>query len=124
MYMPFNNNPLNLKTDDCVIRALSKALDKSWEEIYIELCLKGLEMCDWGNNNAVWDDYLKENKFVRETIPNTCPNCYTVDDFSKDNPSGVYILGTGTHVVTIIDGNYYDSWDSGQQVPMYAYRKE
>ena len=124
MYIPYNPNPLNLKTDDCVIRALSKALDKSWEEIYIELSLKGLEMCDWGNNNAVWDDYLKDQKFKRETVPNTCPNCYTVDDFSKDNPSGVYILGTGTHVVCIVDGNYYDSWDSGQQVPMYAYRKE
>lgn len=124
MYIPYNPNPLNLKTDDCVIRALTKVLDKTWEEIYMDLCIKGLEMCDWGNNNAVWDDYLKTHGFKREIVPDSCPDCYTVDDFCKDNTSGTYVLGTGTHVIAIVDGNYYDSWDSGQQVPIFAYRKE
>ena len=124
MYVPFNPNPINLRTDDCVVRAISKAMDKPWEEVYIDLCLKGLEMCDWGNANAVWDDYLKHNGFKREIVPDTCPDCYAVSDFCVDNPTGTYILGTGSHVVAVVDGSYYDSWDSGQQVPIYAYRKE
>ncbi len=124
MYIPYNPNPINKRTDDCVVRALSKALNKPWEEVYIDLCLKGLEMCDWGNNNAVWDEYLRDKGFKREIIPDTCPNCYTLNDFCKDNPTGDYIVCTGSHVVAVNDGNYYDSWDSGDVVPIYAYRKE
>ena len=124
MYIPFQNNPLNKRTDDCVVRALSKALDEPWERVYIDLCLKGLEMADWGNNNAVWDEYLRDKGYRRETIPNTCPNCYTLADFCRDNPSGEFIVSTGTHAVSVIDGNYYDTWDSGDVVPLYAYRRE
>ena len=124
MYIPYNPNPLNLRTDDCVIRALTKALDKPWEEVYIDLCLKGLEMGDWGNNNAIWDEYLRDNGFKREIVNNTCPDCYTIEDFCSDNPIGVYVLGTGTHAVAVKDGSYFDLYDSGQQVPIYAYRKE
>jgi hypothetical protein len=25
-------------------------------------------------------------------------------------------VGTGTHVVAVIDGDYYDAWDSGNEV--------
>jgi len=34
------------------------------------------------------------------------------------------ILATGTHVIAVGDGNYYDTWDSGQEVPIYYWRKE
>lgn len=123
MYIPFNPNPMNKKTNDCVIRAVSKALDMPWEKTYMLLCLKGLEMYDWGNANEVWGSLLRDNGFVRESIPNTCPDCYTVEDFCRDNPSGTYVLGTGTHAVCCIDGNYYDTWQSGEAVPMYVYRR-
>lgn len=124
MYIPYNPNPINRRGDDCVIRAVTKVLDIPWEEAYIALSLKGLELCDWGNTNYVWGEFLKEKGFTRESIPNTCPNCYTVEDFCKDNPTGTYVLGTGTHAIAVVDGNAYDAWDSLGQVPMYVYRKE
>lgn len=124
MYIPYNPNPIMRRGDDCVIRAVTKVLDIPWEEAYIALSLKGLELCDWGNTNYVWGEFLKEKGFTRESIPNDCPNCYTVEDFCKDNPTGTYVLGTGTHAIAVVDGNYYDAWESGQQVPMYVYRKE
>ena len=38
MYSYFNPNPIkNKRVGDCVIRAISKALNQSWEETYIEL---------------------------------------------------------------------------------------
>ena len=124
MYIPFNNNPLGIRTDDCVIRAISKAMDKPWEEVYIDLCLKGFEMCDLPNANVVWDSYLKSKGYHRDIVKDTCPDCYTVSDFCSDNVNGTFVLGTGTHTVAVVDGNYYDSWDSGQQVPIYLYRKD
>lgn len=124
MYIPFNPNPEGKMTDDCVIRAVAKVLNIPWEKAYMNLSIKGLEMSDMPNNNAVWGAYLREKKFVRETIPNTCPDCYTVEDFCRDNPTGVYVLGTGTHAVAVIDGNYYDAYPSGDKTVFYAYRKE
>ena len=124
MYIPYNPNPANRKTDDCVIRAVAKVLDIPWEKAYISLAVKGLETYDLPNANNVWGSLLRDNGFVREIIPNTCPDCYTVEDFCTDNPTGTYVLGTGTHAVACIDGNYYDTWQSGQQVPVYVYRKE
>ena len=123
MYVPYNPNPLNRKTEDCVVRAISKIMDIPWEKAYINLSLKGLEMCDWGSSNAVWGEYLKDNGFTREIVQDTCPDCYTVDDFCKDHPTGEYVLGTGTHAVAVINGDYFDTWQSGDEVPIYAYRK-
>ena len=124
MYIPFNPNPLNKKTDDCVIRAISKVLDVPWERAYIMLAVKGLETYDLPNANNVWGALLREHGFVREIIPNTCPDCYTVEDFCRDNPVGTYVLGTGTHAIAVIDGSYFDTWQSGEQTPIYVYRKE
>lgn len=124
MYVYYNPNPRNPDTDDCVIRAICKVLNMPWERVYMGLCIKGLELYDWGNNNRVWDAYLRGKGFVREVIPDTCPDCYTVEDFCEDHPTGTYVLGTGTHAVAVIDGNYYDGYNSGKKVPIYVYRKE
>lgn len=124
MFVEYNPNPMLKMTDDCVIRAVSKVLDMPWDITYINLSIKGLEMGDLPNNNAVWGAYLKDHGFTREVIPNTCPDCYTVEEFCHDHPEGTYVLGTGTHAIAVIDGDFYDSYYSGDKIPLYAYRKE
>lgn len=57
MYEYYNPNPKNKQTGDCVVRALCKALDKSWDEVYILLCVQGFIDKDWGNVNSVWADF-------------------------------------------------------------------
>lgn len=121
MWIEFNNNPIRKATGDCVIRALSKALEKPWEKIYLDLFFEGLKMYDLPNSNAVWDSYLRQNGYSRYAIPNTCPDCYTIADFANDNPYGRYIVATGTHVVPVINGNIYDFWDSSGEIPTYFY---
>ena len=37
MFIQYNPNPEGKSTGDCVIRALTKALNKSWEQVYVEL---------------------------------------------------------------------------------------
>ena len=124
MFIPENPNPIGIYTSDCVIRALSIAQDQSWEQTYIELSIQGFKMGDWGSSNLVWSAYLKDRGYKRYVIPDTCPACYTVRDFCEDYPQGTYILATGTHVVAVIDGDYYDSWDSGNEIPVYYWVKE
>lgn len=122
-YKYYNPNPVGFYDEegDCVIRAISKALNQSWYKTYDDLCELGRSLGDWGNSNKVWDEYLRSQGFRRKIIPNTCPRCYTVRMFSIDNPSGVFILATGRHIVAVVDGTYYDSWDCGNEVPIYYY---
>lgn len=124
MYIYFNPNPEGRATNDCVIRAISKVTNRDWERTYIGICLQGLLLHDMPDTNHVWSEYLFHQGFVRDVIPNTCPNCYTVKDFCRDNPIGVFLLAAGGHVVAVIDGDYYDAWDSGNEVPLYFWRRD
>lgn len=122
-FIMFNPNPARKLVGDCVIRAVSKMTDQDWEKTYLEIALQGFIMHDMPSSNEVWDAYLKLKGFDRFTIPNTCPDCYTVADFCLDNPVGEFMLATGTHVIAVKDGNYYDTWDSGNVVPIYFYKR-
>ena len=119
-----NLNPFGKHVGDCVVRALSLALDQDWDTTYLELMSQGFSMKDMPSSNAVWGQYLKNKGFKRHIIPDECPDCYTISEFCADNPQGIYILGTGTHVVTVKDGSYYDTWDSGREIPLYYFEKE
>ena len=123
-YQYYQPNPHNKSVGDCVIRALCRAFDDDWYSMYSQLTLQAYAMCDMPSSNAVWGRFLKDNGYKRYVIPNTCPDCYTIEDFCNDNPVGTYILCTGTHTVTAIDSIYYDSWKSGNEVPIFYYRKE
>ena len=121
MYKETNLNPSGKRTGDCVVRAIAKATGSTWESTYIELVMEGYADHDMPSSNAVWDKYLRENGFERHLIPNECPMCYTVKQFCKDHPNGMYVLATGSHVLVADKGDYYDTWDSGDEVPIYYY---
>lgn len=125
MFIHYNPNPTGKDTQtDCVVRALSKVLNKSWTEVYWDLCKLGYEQGVWGDRMPVWSKYLRQHGFRRYTIPNFCPDCYTIDEFSKEFNKGVYVLATDVHVVAVVDGDIYDAWDSRKEVPAYYFVKE
>lgn len=73
--------------------------------------------------NRVWGTYLWSIGFVPYPLPTVCPDCYTVKDFCRENPVGTFILSTNSHVIAIIDGDYYDEWDSGEETPTIVWRR-
>ena len=123
MFIYYNPNPDLRDTSDCVIRALTKVLGLTWDEVYIKVTFKGLVLHDMPELNHVWSAVLRDHGFTRHIIPNTCPVCYTVREFCMDNPVGRYVVCLDGHVVACIDGDYYDAWDSGDGVPIFYWEK-
>lgn len=125
MWREYNPNPTGRKVGDCAIRAVAKALDTDWETAYAMITINGFSMGDMPSSDSVWGAVLRQNGFYRNAIPNTCPDCYTAEQFAKDHPEGVFVLGFGGHVATVKDGDLYDSWDSSQASPQFFwYKKE
>ncbi len=123
MWKQFNNNPTGRNVGDCAVRAVSVALGVDWEEAYDLIAEAGYNMGDMPSSDSVWGAVLRQHGFYRKAVPNTCPDCYTAEDFANDHPRGVYVLGFGGHVATVVDGDIYDSWDSSSKVPVYFWYK-
>jgi hypothetical protein len=124
MWVKYNPNPKKKGVGDCTVRAVTKATGQSWEEAYSGMAIQGFLFADMPSANNVWGSYLKRNGFTRNIIPNTCPDCYTAEDFCRDHPIGTFVLAFDGHVATVHDGDLYDSWDSSMEVPIYYFSKE
>ena len=122
-YIPYNPNPAKNRVGDCTVRAISKALNQDWEQTYAGLTAYGFMMCDMPSANHVWGAYLRHKGFKRYIVDDKGQDIYTVNDFCRDNPEGVYVLAIPGHVVCVVDGNYYDSWDSGGEIPQYYWTR-
>jgi len=123
-FRSFNPNPRAAKVGDCAVRAVAKALGISWYEAYTLLVAEGLEQCDMPSANNVWGAVLRKNGFRRAAIPAECPDCYTVRDFIREYPAGTYVVALKNHVVTVCDGELYDTWNSMDENPIYFWRRE
>jgi hypothetical protein len=122
-YRHYNPNPIKENASDCVIRMLTLVTGKSWGQAYLDLAEKGLALGDMPSSNYVWVSYLLDLGFKRYSLPNTCPDCYTIEDFAEEHPNGLFVVATGSHVCTVIDGFYYDSWPSGREIPVFYLRR-
>lgn len=124
MWVKYNPNPTGRSVGDCAVRAIAKALGTDWETAYNLIADNGYAMGDMPSSDSVWGSVLRQHGFYRTSLPNKCPDCYTVADFCRDYPSGVYVLAFGGHVATVVNGNLYDSWDSSNEVPIYVWFKK
>ena len=124
MWVKHNENPSGRNVGDCTVRAISTALGQPWARGARGGPLEGVESGDIPSPKQVGVGEFRKIGFQRAVIPDECPDCYTVADFAAEHPNGTYILALSGHVVCIKDGNYYDTWDSGGEVPLYYWHKE
>ena len=122
LYKFYNPNPSRNRVGDCTVRAICKATGKTWNEAFLSLCTFGLNIKDLPSANIVWGKYLYSIGFRRHLIDDSLEE-YTVADFCRDHPEGTYILAIDGHVVCAVDGYYYDSWDSGQELPVFYWTR-
>lgn len=118
MWKQVNPNPCGRYVGDCVVRACSILLNQSWEQTYLELCITGFEECDMPSANHVWGKYLEKKGYECNPIKGR-----NIADVASELKRGRYLLATGEHVVAVIDGDYYDAWDSGNEFPIYIWKE-
>ena len=106
---------------DCGIRAVSKALNCSWEESLTKLYNAAMEIRDAPGSRETIDKVLKSEGFEWvPTNPKRGEKRPTVADFAKSNNKGIYVFNVASHVVCAQKGYYYDIWDSGSK-SLYGY---
>lgn len=124
MWRQYNPNPQGLIVGDCTVRAICAVTGREWRDVHRDLCALARKMADMPSSDRVWWEFLRLNGFRRHKMIDRCPECYTVADFAADHPSGIYVLGPHEHAVALIDGDWWDSWDSGNTVPTYFLRRD
>ena len=125
-YVFYNPNPFKRQSSgDCTVRALSLALgwNGDWEKTYTALCVKGLQFGEMPSANDIFSSILLENGYKEHSLMSRCKDCYNLIHFCQDHPSGEFVVCTGNHTVYCRNGSYYDSWDSGDVIPIYYFEK-
>lgn len=117
----YNPNPMKHDTGDCVVRSLCKATDKDWDTVYRELFDIGFELKVMPSSDETWKKYLEQHGFIQHKVSNRKGSRRpTVNGFATNNKSGTFVLRIANHVVTCVDGYYYDLWDCGDS-SVYGY---
>lgn len=80
-------------------------------------------MCDMPSSKAVVSEFLHGRGFKRYVCEDTYPKCQTIEEFCNAHPDGRYLLATDSHVVAAINGNYIDTWNSGNEHIVYYWQK-
>jgi len=122
-YQP-NKKDIKDETGDCQIRALCKVLDVSWLDAFdltIPICRELQTYTIFDGNHKKTVEAMSKLGFKYFGVSNKKGTKRpTVDSFAKDHPVGTYICTVANHVVAVVDGKYYDTWDSGS-CSMYGY---
>ena len=138
-YKYYNANTRNNDVGDCVKRAISLALGRDYDEVSAELNKLKRELhVDAFNLPYVYSRYLRKFNIVPKSLNPTAENAVTESEFAAAHPSGTYILEVGKakltsyskfkqyppsdHLVAVIDGDIYDSWDSSDDVVHVVYK--
>ena len=124
VYFQPNAKDFKNKVGDCQVRALCKVLDLSWLEAF-DLTIP---ICRELQTYTIFDCDLNKTKTAMETLgfiyvgisTKAGKSRPTIEQFAKDHPTGRYICRVSRHVVAVVDGKYYDTWDSGYK-SMYGY---
>lgn len=109
MYVYFNNNPWKRSVNDCVIRAISLAENKSWDKVYDELSILAKDEAILLDDITFVDNYL-DKKYKR-----ICYKCkgerITIKEFIKENRIGTYLITMQGHITCVINGILFDTWN-------------
>lgn len=114
----FNPNPKSRNIGDCTLRSYCAAFGISWDkafDIASKVAKENSSMIQYVSDKVLTEEFncYVDEKYNKKTIKGK--DRITVNQFALSHPYGTYILHVPKHQVTVIDGIYWDSWDSGNK---------
>lgn len=114
----YQKNPSNRFTGDCVIRAISTALELEWDDVFDGLYLIAKKYHYAMNDEKCFKKYLKSKHCVLIGCPKKPDGTrYTGREFVERIAvkNANYIMNIGTHhIVAVKNRKVYDIWDSSR----------
>lgn len=114
-YKYYNANPLNNKSDDCTIRAISTALNMSWDSVYDMLSDLAQEYGTMQDNRNFILDFLNSNF---ERMPTYG---MTVGDVARKYDNNIVLITMLGHITTSKYGKLYDTFDCRNRKAEYVW---
>ncbi len=118
IYRYRNPHPEGKRVTDCVVRAITIAVEGDYLEVrkHLNRIKKELKETSYQNRKFI-DKYTKLNGWKKISFPAVkgVPRLRG-KDFVKQYPEGTYILKLARHVVAVVDGVYLDTWDSTEKM--------
>lgn len=109
----YNTNPKGKLTTDCVARAISTALEQTWEYTVIDLAQFAIETGYDTHDPKGYGKYLESKGWTKQKQPRKANNNkYTGKEFCKIFKGTCVANIGGGHVVCVRDGKVFDTWDS------------
>jgi hypothetical protein len=110
----YNANPLGRKVNDCTVRAIALATQKSWDEAYDCLSLYAKAQGIMMDEVEYIDEYLEKN-FKKLC---GCKNQVkvTVAQFVETHPQGTYLITMNGHITCCVDGCVYDTFNPEDRI--------
>lgn len=122
----FNPNPKGKNVEDCSIRAYCAARDMKWDDAFDLACKVAKQEKDIINSVKVCRKVVTEHLgFVlnEESKKVKIKDRMTVNQFALTHNYGRYIVSVRGHLVAVIDGWIYDSWDCGSKKMLHFYEE-
>ena len=109
MFCFYNANPIGRRVNDCTVRAISLAINKTWDETYDILSGYAKEQAIMMDEVEYIDDFLKEHF---EKLCGCKGNVkLTVGQFIKNHPYGTFLITMRGHITCCKDGCIYDTFN-------------
>ena len=109
MWKFYNANPQKNNVQDCVVRSISKAEGKTWDETYEELS-KIAQM-----EGILLDDVDFVENYLDKRYRRQCHHSKLVGEFMEEHPKGTFLITMPNHITVIQDGILYDTFDCRQR---------
>ena len=104
----------NIRTGDCVIRAIVHATGKDYKEVWKGLLETSKETMFLPNFKECYEVYLESLGWVkRRPMRNDYNKTHEVRHFPA-KARGRYIIKTTSHLTAIVNGKHMDTWNCGQ----------
>lgn len=114
----YNPNPKDRNIGDCTLRAYCAAFNITWDaafDIASAIAKENSSLIEYVSKEVLTEHFhcYVDDEYNRKKVKPK--DRIDVNTFAMTHPYGTYVLGIRKHMVTVINGEYWDSWDCGDK---------